>query len=270
MCPIGLGFGSLDGASGGGSDHRREWRRHDSRCSLSREHPVNGQLVPGKQKIKIADLALYTSTGTLGQFVFEWQIHGDVRPGPGCAVDVDPARQLLQFGHRVGQSRPDARQLTSQVAPAGGSISLREARRQSERDQPLLGAVVQVTLDPPPGGPALASGAFTKVTVALCLAASNVSRPTGPGHSCPLLPIAANSVIPGQPAPTAPALMRRPRGPQLAFVIVASVDSHPCWRYLPCLAGGNALGGMPGDAEHRGLFPAMDAGGRSARLRLTG
>ncbi len=64
---------------------------------------------------------------------------------------MDPARELLQFGHRVGQSRRDARQLSSQVAPVGGNIGLRGARRQRERDQPLLGTVVQVALDPAAG-----------------------------------------------------------------------------------------------------------------------
>jgi hypothetical protein len=64
---------------------------------------------------------------------------------------VDPARELLQLRHRVGQSRRDARQLSSQVIPVGGNIGLRGARRQSERDQPLLGTVVQVALDPAAG-----------------------------------------------------------------------------------------------------------------------
>jgi hypothetical protein len=61
---------------------------------------------------------------------------------------VDPAREVLQFGHRVGQSRRDAGQLSSQVAPVGGTIGQRGARRQCERDQALLGTVVQITLDP--------------------------------------------------------------------------------------------------------------------------
>ena len=61
---------------------------------------------------------------------------------------MDPAREVLQFGRRVGQSRRDVGQLSSQVAPVGRDIGQRGARRQSERDQSLLGTVVQIALDP--------------------------------------------------------------------------------------------------------------------------
>jgi hypothetical protein len=63
----------------------------------------------------------------------------------------DPARDLLQFSHRAGQSRRDAGQPSFQVAPAGSNIGLRGARRQCERDQSLLGTVVQIALDPAAG-----------------------------------------------------------------------------------------------------------------------
>jgi hypothetical protein len=62
---------------------------------------------------------------------------------------VDPAGELLQFRHRVGQFRRDAGQPGPLVAPAGRNIGLRGARCQPDRDQPLLGAVVQIALDPP-------------------------------------------------------------------------------------------------------------------------
>jgi hypothetical protein len=61
---------------------------------------------------------------------------------------VDPTRELLQVRHRIDQSGRDAGQLGSKIVPVGRDIRLRGAHRQSERDQPLLGAVVEVSLDP--------------------------------------------------------------------------------------------------------------------------
>jgi hypothetical protein len=64
---------------------------------------------------------------------------------------VDPTRELLQLRDRVGQPQRDARQHAPKVAPVGRGLGLRVAHRQSERDQPLLGAVVEVALDPAAG-----------------------------------------------------------------------------------------------------------------------
>jgi len=62
---------------------------------------------------------------------------------------VDPTRDLLQILDRRYQSRRDAKQLRAEVLLLGGKVRLRRAHRQSERDEPLLRAIVQVALDPP-------------------------------------------------------------------------------------------------------------------------
>jgi hypothetical protein len=64
---------------------------------------------------------------------------------------VDPARDLAQLCDRVHQPGRDAGQFGPQVVPAGRGIGFRSAHRQGERDQPLLRAVVEVSLDPPAG-----------------------------------------------------------------------------------------------------------------------
>src|SRR5207302_240033 len=63
---------------------------------------------------------------------------------------VDPARELLQLGDRVGESGRDRRQLESKVAAVGPDLGLRLADGQSERDKSLLDAIVEVSLDPTP------------------------------------------------------------------------------------------------------------------------
>ena len=92
---------------------------------------------------------------------------------------MDPARELLQLRYRVGQPGRDPRQVRPQVIPAGGDVGRRGARGQPERDQPLLGAVMQVALDPAAGltdrvealGGSIrldsAAGAGTRITVDL-------------------------------------------------------------------------------------------------------
>ena len=63
---------------------------------------------------------------------------------------VDPARDLLQFRDRIHQPGRDPGQLDSKVAPVERDIILRGVHRQFERDQPLLHAIVEVSLNPPP------------------------------------------------------------------------------------------------------------------------
>ena len=96
----------------------------------------------GKPCIR-GDLKVNRYRGAAGQ-----RTQGRAQAALGKDRRVDPARELLQFGCRVGQSRRDAGQPGLEAAPAGGNISLRGAYQQSERDQPLLGAVVQITFDP--------------------------------------------------------------------------------------------------------------------------
>jgi hypothetical protein len=64
---------------------------------------------------------------------------------------VDAPRVLTQFVQRVGQPRDDALEVGAELAEFGWYRRLRRAQLQRQRDQPLLGAVVQVALDLPTG-----------------------------------------------------------------------------------------------------------------------
>jgi hypothetical protein len=46
-------------------------------------------------RIKIAGLAVHTSTGTLSRLLLEWKVRCDVRSGADTAVEVDRAAQSL-------------------------------------------------------------------------------------------------------------------------------------------------------------------------------
>jgi hypothetical protein len=60
---------------------------------------------------------------------------------------MDAARVLTQFVQRVRQPGGDALQVGAEFAEFGWHRHLRRAQLQCQRDQALLGAVVQVTLD---------------------------------------------------------------------------------------------------------------------------
>jgi hypothetical protein len=62
---------------------------------------------------------------------------------------VDAARQLAQLLKGAGQAVGDPGQLRPELGPLGRHGRLGGAEVQHQRDQPLLGAVVQVALDPP-------------------------------------------------------------------------------------------------------------------------
>ena len=62
---------------------------------------------------------------------------------------VDAPRELLQFLRGRSGGIDGAVELRAELAELGGHRCLRGAQLQAERDQPLLGAVVHVALDPP-------------------------------------------------------------------------------------------------------------------------
>ena len=61
---------------------------------------------------------------------------------------MDATRVITQFVQRVRQSGSDEFQIGAELAKLGRHRRVRHAQLQHQRDQPLLGAVVQVTLDP--------------------------------------------------------------------------------------------------------------------------
>src|SRR2546428_11640659 len=61
---------------------------------------------------------------------------------------MNPSRHLLQVLHRIGQPRYDTGKLGSEVVvPVDRNLGLHGAQSQTERDEPLLRAVVEVSLD---------------------------------------------------------------------------------------------------------------------------
>jgi hypothetical protein len=72
---------------------------------------------------------------------------------------MNPPRNLLQFFQHRGQTVGNVRQLALELAELRRHRHLHRAQLQPERDEPLLGAVVQIALDPPTG---LISAATTR------------------------------------------------------------------------------------------------------------
>ncbi len=64
---------------------------------------------------------------------------------------MDAARQLPQLLQRAGQAVGDPGQLRPEFGLLGRHRRLGGPQVQHQRDQPLLGTVVQVAFDPPPG-----------------------------------------------------------------------------------------------------------------------
>ena len=64
---------------------------------------------------------------------------------------MDAAGDLAQVLHRSGELVRDLADLRLELTLVGRHHGLREAQLQAERDQALLGPVVQVPLNPPPG-----------------------------------------------------------------------------------------------------------------------
>jgi hypothetical protein len=64
---------------------------------------------------------------------------------------VDTVRDLPQFIQRGPEPGRQQRQLTLNLVRGPGCHRLDSAGFQRERDEALLDAVVQVTLEPPPG-----------------------------------------------------------------------------------------------------------------------
>jgi hypothetical protein len=64
---------------------------------------------------------------------------------------VDAARELAQLLDRPVQLVGDPADLPLQLGQLRGHGGLGQAQLEAERDQSLLGAVVQVALDPAPG-----------------------------------------------------------------------------------------------------------------------
>ena len=62
---------------------------------------------------------------------------------------MEAAGDLAQLLQHAGHLRDHALQPLSQLASPGRHVRLRGPQLQGKRDQPLLGAVVQVALDPP-------------------------------------------------------------------------------------------------------------------------
>jgi hypothetical protein len=65
---------------------------------------------------------------------------------------VQAAGDLAQLIQHAGQPGGHALQLLHQLTGSGRCGRLRGPQLQAKGDQPLLGAVVQVTLDPAAGG----------------------------------------------------------------------------------------------------------------------
>ena len=63
---------------------------------------------------------------------------------------MNAAGDLPQLVEHARQLLDDARQRALELAELRGHPCLRRAQLQPERDEPLLGAVVQIALDPPP------------------------------------------------------------------------------------------------------------------------
>src|SRR4051794_14862084 len=63
---------------------------------------------------------------------------------------VNPVGDLPQLVKRARQPRGNARQRALELIELRWHYRLRRAQLQAERDEPLLDAVVQIALDPPP------------------------------------------------------------------------------------------------------------------------
>ena len=61
---------------------------------------------------------------------------------------MDSPRDLLQVRDRRVKVRRDARELVAEIARAGRETRFGGAHRKPEGDQSLLGAVVEIALDP--------------------------------------------------------------------------------------------------------------------------
>ena len=78
-------------------------------------------------------------------------LQGRAQPAVGQHRGVDAAGDLAQFLGRGGGLGDGAVQARIEVAELGRHGRLRGAQLQGQGDQPLLGAVVQVAFDAPPG-----------------------------------------------------------------------------------------------------------------------
>ena len=81
-----------------------------------------------------ADLAPHTSAGTLSRLVLEWEIHCDVCPGPGRAVEVDRAAQGLDAVGEAGEAGT-----ACQIGPAHAVVADRQQQAAVARAERNLG-----------------------------------------------------------------------------------------------------------------------------------
>src|SRR5919198_6387410 len=73
------------------------------------------------------------------------------KPALGQDARMDAARKLLQVLDGIRKPRRDSRHLCSKLLPIRRDVRLRGAQRKAQWDEPLLGAVVDVSLDAPAG-----------------------------------------------------------------------------------------------------------------------
>jgi hypothetical protein len=91
-------------------------------------------VISSPKRIKIADLAPHTSTGTLSQLVVKWKVHCDVCPGPGRAVEVDRAAQGLDAVGEAGQAGT-----ACGIGPADAVVADRQQQAAVARAERNLG-----------------------------------------------------------------------------------------------------------------------------------
>ena len=114
----GVGKGLRDGEVGGGLDRGRRSFRHVDRQG-------HGDRAAGEQRP-----------------------HGRLEPAVGENRRVDPAREVAELGERLGGAEPGLGDQLPHLLRVGADVLLGHAEAHPERDEPRLGPVVQVALDP--------------------------------------------------------------------------------------------------------------------------
>ena len=132
---------------------RRRARRSRARTSRRSRAPRTRRRTPPPRRAPRAARRGSTSSSTGTRRALGERLERGAQAAVGEHRRVDAARELAQLLQRERELLRRVRRGSRRRAPGSErELALREAERERERDEPLLRAVVQVPLEPPPLG----------------------------------------------------------------------------------------------------------------------